>query len=137
MNTPGEFCGRAVRLGRDIVCRGTGQTVAAARETFVVLVMVGCLSAVVCVLLRAGFGVSDWQMQHGMGVAARKRERQQHYQAPQNPESLYRNQHVNPKTLKGSTLPNRTTWFFREGSGPTGGVIRTERCRRRAMGGSG
>ena len=137
MNTPGEFCGRAARLGRDIGCRGTAQTVAAARETFAVLVMVGRLSAVVCVLLRAGFGVSDWQMQQGMGVAASKSEREQHYQAPQNPESLYRNQHVNPKTLKGSTLPNSTTWFSREGSGPTGGVIRTERCGRRAMGGSG
>jgi hypothetical protein len=105
MNTPGEFCGRAARLERDIGCRGTAQTVAAARETFVVLVMVGRLSAVVRVLLRAGFGMSGAQMQRGMGVAACKCEGHQHDQAPQNPESLHRNKHATPKNLKDSTVP--------------------------------
>ena len=60
---------------------------------------------VVGVLLRAGLGVSGIQMQRGMGIAARKRERQQHDQAAQDQGSLHGNEHVTPKGLKGSTIP--------------------------------
>ena len=41
------------------------------------------------VLFRAGLGVSIAQMERGMGIAARKRERQQHDEATQEQGSLH------------------------------------------------
>jgi hypothetical protein len=52
------------------------------------------------VLFRARRGVSTAQMECGMGIAARKRERQQYDQAAQEQGSLHLNAHVTPKGLK-------------------------------------
>ena len=40
--------------------------------------------------LRAGLGVRDVQMKRGMGIAVRKRERQQEYQAAEEKRALHR-----------------------------------------------
>src|SRR5262249_44224530 len=48
-----------------------------------------CFSAVVCVLFRARLGMSGGQMKRGMGITARKGERQQDDQATQEQGSLH------------------------------------------------
>ena len=64
MDMPGKLCRGDAEIGRDIGGGGAAEAVAAAREAFVMLllVMVRRLSAVVGVLLRAGFGVSGAHM---------------------------------------------------------------------------
>ena len=53
-------------------------------SVFLMMLMLGFgFPPVVGVLLRARLGVSGIQMQRGMGIAARKHERQQHDQAAQ------------------------------------------------------
>ena len=71
--------------------RATAQAVAAARKCFVVLMLMvrRCFAAVVGVLFGARLGVSGGQMKRGMGIAARKCERQQHDQAAQEQGSLH------------------------------------------------
>src|SRR5437868_94156 len=63
------------------------------------------------------------QMERGMGIAARKRERQQHDQAAQEQVSLHRNQHITPNGLKGSTFPHSTKRLQRE-AGPLPLLVR-------------
>lgn len=86
MDLRGEFGRRDVELGRKIDDRAAAEAVAAARKSLVVvpmLMMRRVFSAVMCVLFRARLAMSLIQMKRGMGIAACKRERQQHDQAAQ------------------------------------------------------
>ena len=91
MDLRGEFGRRDVELGRKIDGRAAAEAVAAARKSLVVpmLMMRQVFSAVMCVLFRARLGLSGAQMKRGMGIAACKRERQQHDQAAQEQGSLH------------------------------------------------
>jgi predicted transcriptional regulator len=75
-----ELCRRDAKVRRKINYRAAAQAVAAARKSVVVLMLMmrRWFSAVMRVLFRAGLGVSIAQMEHGMRIAARKRERRQH-----------------------------------------------------------
>jgi hypothetical protein len=91
MDLRGEFGRRDVELGRKIDGRTAAEAVAAARKSLVVpmLMMRRVFSGVMCVLFRARLAVSLIQMERSMGIAARKRERQQHDQAAQEQGSLH------------------------------------------------
>lgn len=108
MHARGELDQSYAELGRDIGCRGAAEAVAAARKALVVAVLMlmrgSGFPVVVGVLLRAGLGMSDIHMQPGMGVAARKRKRQQHDQAAQDEGPLRGDEHATPEGLKGSTI---------------------------------
>ena len=86
-----KLCRRDTELGRKIDGRTAAQAVAAARKCFVVLMLMlrRCLSGVMRVLFRARLGMIGDQMKRGMGIAARKRERQQHDQTAQEQGSLH------------------------------------------------
>jgi hypothetical protein len=102
-----ELCRSDAELGREIGGGGAAQAITTARKALVVLMLVmrQCLSGVMRVIFRAGLGVSGTQVKRSMGVAARKRERQQHDQAAQEEGSLHCNEHVTPRGGKGSTIP--------------------------------
>ena len=91
MDLRGEFGRRDVELGRKIDGRAAAEAVAAARKSLVVpmLMMRRVFSGVMSVLFRARLAVSLIQMKRSMGIAARKRERQQHDQAAQEQGSLH------------------------------------------------
>jgi hypothetical protein len=98
-----ELCRSDAKLVREIGGGAAAQAIATARKALVVLMLVmrRCFSGVVRVIFRAGLGVSVTQMKRSIGVAACKRQRQQHDQAAQEQGSLYCNEHVTPKGLKG------------------------------------
>jgi len=77
-----QFCGRDAGVGGDISRGAAAEAITAARKVlFVPMLMGRCFPVMVGVPFRARLGVSGAQMERGMGIAACKRERQQHDQA--------------------------------------------------------
>jgi hypothetical protein len=85
MDLRGEFGRRDAEPERKIDGRAAAEAVAAARKSLVVpmLMMRRVFFTVVCVLFRTRLAVSLIQVKRSVGIAARKRERQQHDQAAQ------------------------------------------------------
>ena len=81
---------RHAKRGREIYGSAAAETVVAAGKSLVVPVLMFGFAVMVSMLLGAGLGVSDVQMKRGMGIAARKRERQQYHQAAQEERPLHR-----------------------------------------------
>ena len=86
-----QFGRRDAEPGRKIDGRAAAEAVAAAGKSFVVRMLMErlCVSALVPMLFRARLAVNGVQMKRGMGIAARKRERQQHDEAAQEQGSLH------------------------------------------------
>jgi hypothetical protein len=98
-------CRSGAELGCEIRGRAAAETIAAARNIFVVLMLVTGWPGVMGVLFRTGLGVRGAQMKRGMGVAGCQRKRQQHDQATQKQGSLHRIEHVSPMGLRTSPIP--------------------------------